>query len=269
MFIRRLKLAFLLLVPVFALADVVQHDPSRYQPEVLPGIVQRAQDSVANGQRPVVVFDLDDTLFDSRTRTQVIFREFAQDTGNQSQFPNETQVLARIRLEDIYYLLKDTLVNLGIDSPEFESALNTYWVARFFTNAYCAVDRPIVGAAKYVRDLEAAGAYIIYLTGRDTPNMGEGTKAALLSNHFPTDSDGTFLLMKSDHAIDDLTFKKAAFSWIQQQGTVIAGFENEPKNINAYDAAFAGGTMVFLDTIRSGAPDVPNTDVYWVGNFEY
>lgn len=269
MFIPRLKLAVLLLFPALALADAVQHDPSRYQPEVLPSIIQRAQETVASGQRPVVVFDLDDTLFDSRTRTHVIFREFSQDPTNRSLFPSETQVLSQVRLEDIQYLLKDTLVNLGIDTLAFETALNSYWVARFFTSAYCAVDRPIAGAAKYVRDLEAAGAYIVYLTGRDLPNMGEGTRAALLSNHFPTDGDGTYLLMKSDHAIDDLTFKKQAFWWIQGQGTVIAGFENEPRNMNAYDAAFTGGTMVFLDTIRSDAPDVPNTDVYWVGNFEY
>jgi hypothetical protein len=263
------SLAILILAPVLAFADPVQHDPISYQPEVLPSVIQRAQETVANGQRPVVVFDLDDTLFDSRTRTKLIFHEFAEDTSMQTQFPNETRVLDQVRIEDIQYSLKDTLVDFGIDTPDFETALNTYWVARFFTSAYCVVDRPIAGAANYVRELEAAGAFIIYLTGRDTPNMGAGTTTALLSNHFPTDPEGTYLLMKSDHAIDDLTFKQQAFSWIKQQGTVIAGFENEPRNINAYDAAFAGGTMVLLDTIRSNAPDVPNTDVYWVGNFEY
>ena len=270
----KLNLAVLLsmlsmVIPSLALADASQHDPSRYQPEVLDQIIAQAQATVSNGQRPVVVFDVDDTLFDSRTRSRIIFQEFSQDSQTLAQFPSESQVLSGIRLEDIQYNLKDTLVDLGIDTPAFESAVTSYWVAHFFTSAYCAIDRPIAGAAKYVRALEEAGAYIIYLTGRDTPNMGAGTTAALLSNHFPTDPEGTHLLMKSDHAIDDLTFKQQAFAWIRDQGTVIAGFENEPRNINAYDFAFTGGTMVLLDTIHSSAPDVPNTDVFWIGNFEY
>ena len=46
-----------------------------------------------------------------------------------------------------------------------------YWFDRFFTDHYQHYDTTLEGVVPYVKELYAAGAYIVYLTGRDAPGM--------------------------------------------------------------------------------------------------
>jgi hypothetical protein len=53
-------------------------------------------------------------------------------------------------LGDIQYLLTDTFKSAGVDRQEILDAANAFWLNRFFTNEYCAVDEATPGAAAYL-----------------------------------------------------------------------------------------------------------------------
>jgi hypothetical protein len=50
-------------------------------------------------------------------------------------------------------------------------------------------------------------------------------------------------------------------------GEVVAGFENEPANLNAMADAFPKASMVFVDTVHSRKPGIPKAGVPWIGSY--
>ena len=241
---------------------------AHYEPHILLEVQERAQSVTEQGQTPVVIFDLDDTLINTRERNLRILRDLAAEPATLSRFPAAAERLAEIGPRNIRYLLKDTLATLQLTDEAFVEAANNYWLAHFFTNAYCAHDRPNPGAARYVRWLVNEGATVVYLTGRDTPRMGKGTASNLRELGFPIDGPKAILMMKPSAQGDDLAFKISRFQTIAQLGVVVAAFENEPANINAFQTGYPDALMIFLDTIHSPKPDTPNSMVHWVRDFE-
>ena len=230
-----------------------------YQPESLHALGARVARESLRGANPVVVFDLDDTLINSRTRTVRILNEFSE----QQAVPE----LEHLEVAQIRYDLEDTFKELGLADDKLLALANVFWKTRFFTNEYAAKDRPVPGAAAYVRWLAGQGARIVYLTGRGENEMREGTLANLERNHFPLDDDTVVLLMKPDMKMDDTVFKVAAFARINKMGEVVGAFENEPRNINAMQTAWPDALAIYLDTIHSKKPDVPAPGVFWVRDF--
>ncbi|MGZ3724018.1 MAG: HAD family hydrolase [Bdellovibrionales bacterium] len=239
-----------------------------YNPEALLTLVDRVEQSARQGHTPVVIFDLDDTLTNTRERNLRIFKEFAAQSNIQSVYPDEAAKIAGLQLTGIHFLLADTLKGVGVARQEIVDLATAFWLERFFTNDYCALDKPTPGAAAYLHLLARAGAKIVYLTGRDVPRMGIGTKSNLARNFFPTEDSGAVLMMKPDPKLDDLKFKIDSFAAIAQMGEVMGVFENEPANVNAMAEAFPDASAIFLDTIHSPKPDVPADRVEWVKNFK-
>lgn len=236
-----------------------------------PGVLNSVLDQVRlvkkQGARPVVIMDLDDTLIDTGERNLRIFQEFAAQASVQRDYPADAAKISAVKLEQIKYLTDDTLNGIGVTDKAVQKLVSEFWLARFFTNAYCGLDVAILGAPAYARALERAGAKIVYLTGRDAPRMYDGTVQSLKANSFPLVGAIADLIMKPDAKMDDLTFKKDAFARIQQMGEVVAVFENEPANVNAMADAFPSAIGVFLDTKHSPKPDVPHDRIAWVKNF--
>ncbi|MBC7693169.1 MAG: HAD family hydrolase [Methylotenera sp.] len=233
---------------------------------VLNGILAAVQSQVSAGQIPVVLFDLDDTLFDSRSRTLPILLKFSSDPAMKARYPEETAVLSRLQLWDVHYDLATTLHVQGIDRADFSQQLSDFWTLHFFSNE-CENDHVIPLAPEYVRTLAQAGARIVYLTGRDRIRMGVGTRKALQGRGFPT-RGLTLLLMKPNAQVADLEFKLSAFKWIGTQGKVVAVFENEPANLNAMKRAFPEAQSVFVDSIRSSRPEMPAAGTVWIRSFQ-
>ncbi|MGK5084035.1 HAD family hydrolase [Bdellovibrionota bacterium FG-1] len=233
---------------------------------VLRQIIQAVESGTWAETTPLVIFDVDDTLFDSRTRTVAIMRDIAGQAEVIREYPEAARQLATVALNDIRFFHDDTMKSLGITDPAIITKFRDLWAAQFFSNL-CAMDTPINGAAEYVHELADAGAQIIYLTGRDEPRMGPGTRDGLLRNGFPMDNS-VQLLMKPDAKMDDLVYKTDAFRRISTMGKVIAGFENEPRNLNEMHRNFPDAIMIFLDTIHSNRPDVPTEGAVWVDGFE-
>jgi hypothetical protein len=255
----------LLSLALFTSAAIAAPPAKGYQPEGLRTLLQHSTELAREGRRPLVIFDLDDTLINTRERNLRILVDFAA-TIQDSQ-PSAATLIRTLDASQIQYLLADTLKIVGVTDAQILQKATAFWLSKFFTNEYCAKDTENPGAAFYLDLLARAGAKIVYLTGRDEPRMGEGTRTSLSRNRFPGPAGDALLLLKPDKDIDDLKFKESQYAAIAMMGEVIGVFENEPANINSMADAFPMAQAIFLDTIHSPKPDMPEGRVEWVQNF--
>jgi len=249
--------------------------------EVLAEVARRVHDLKSKALKagnapkeahPLVLLDLDSTLYEVEPRSHQILLEWCTSSESQA-FPHVRSRVEQISREHLGYSLKDTFAALGLSieiaeiAKAWESAKD-FWIKRFFRNEYLKYDRAYEGAAEFTRDLHRAGAEIVYLTGRDEPGMGDGTRANLVRDGFPWDVPGTHLLMKPRFEMDDLIHKQSAADYIRKQGTLVASFENEPPNLVALYQLFPEAMHVFVETICSDKPAVPGDGLYRIQSFK-
>lgn len=217
---------------------------------VLQAILERIHS--LRGQRPVVLFDLDGTLYDNRPRTLRILHAFA------AQLPREHAEAARalrsLNASDLLYRLDETLAPRGV-SAEIIAQAQAAWRVRFFTDAACADDVPLTGSVAFARECWNAGATLVYLTGRDIPGMLLGTTRTLRDDGFPIGVPRVELVMKPSFDEPDVDFKNRLLDPLHELGTVVASFDNEPGNCNLFQRRWPEAYTVFLDTQKApGAP---------------
>ena len=111
------------------------------------------------------------------------------------------------------------------------------------------------------------GADVVYLTGRDEPGMGKGTRDRLLHDGFPWDVPRTHLLLKPNSNVPDLEHKLGAGEYIRKHGTLVASFENEPANLSALYGAVPEAMHVYVDTVSSDHQAVPRQGLYRISGF--
>ncbi|MBL9100522.1 MAG: hypothetical protein JNL82_06180 [Myxococcales bacterium] len=239
----------------------------RYDRAALAQVAERVAAAKAAGKTPVVVFDLDHTLFDGRPRTLVILAEWAASIA--AEQPAVAAAVGRIPLQGISYLLRDTLAAVGVTDARLVAAAEAYWKPRFFSDAYAALDVPIAGASAYVQDLWRRGAVVVYLSGRNADGMLSGTTASLQKWGFPVGVRATAVVLKPSFAEPDDTFKKASLDQISALGAVVASFENEPGNLGVMAARWPDALPIFLDTDFNpgGAVKTPPAAARWVGDY--
>lgn len=233
------------------------------------GQVRKSAKDPSQKSHPLILLDLDSTLYEVGPRTYQILREWVA-SEESSPYPKLKRALAVLALEQVGYSIKNTLATLGLSlsDPEVERALpglRNFWSARFFTSDYLKFDRAYPGAAEFSRRLHSLGAELIYLTGRDEPGMGEGTRANLIRDGFPWKE--THLLLKSQAHLSDLTHKTEAARSIAQWGTLVASFENEPLNLVALYGVFPDAMHVFVDTVCSDREAMPCQGLYRIQGF--
>jgi hypothetical protein len=215
-------------------------------------IVQRSR-PVSGQPVPVVVFDLDGTVMDNRPRTAIILQELAAELHKEAH--SAAEVLAAARAESFAYLLSDTMVKLGIEHPELIERAEAFWKSRFFSDGYLKHDIAVAGSVELARACYDAGATIVYFTGRDLPLMSLGSFQSLRDLGFPIGVVGTELVCKPDAKIPDEAFKREEGPKIGRIGKVIAAFDNEPGNCNAFLEMCPDAEVVFVDTQHlPGAP---------------
>lgn len=258
----------------------------RYHVEVLEELAQKAELYRARGLNPLVIFDLDDTLYNGRSRklralaevvrSGTIAREFPAEAARVEQLlgtmtdphawnlPPDVEALAQSLSA---YTTAELLRELHLENAEFLAAIDKPLMKLFFSSEFAALDSPLPGAVAYVQKLVAHGAEIVYLTGRDEPLLGDGTRASLRRHGFPLDHVSSRLVLKPVFEMDDAEFKARALTEIATQGEVIAGFENEPANINVFQARFPHLIPVFVDSSHSLKPDVPHISARWIRDF--
>lgn len=209
--------------------------------------------SISAGAIPVVVFDLDATLFDNRVRTLTILSEYAD--AVESQDADLAAALRSLEAQSVDYLLADTLRVCGVTNGEIVHQITDFWRDRFFSDDYCGYDVPLYGAPEYVNACYEAGATVVYMTGRDVPGMLLGTVASLRDHGFPMGVAGVELVLKPDATMPDEAFKRSALGTLNRVGDVVAFFDNEPANCNVAREAFPDAIVVLLETQSvPGAP---------------
>ena len=237
-----------------------------YKPELLDETLKACEKAVAEKQLPVVVFDLDSTLFDNAPRNRAIIEEFAETVKD--KYPDFYKAVKAMKNENLAYSLDDTLKNIGINDDKILKELKKVWYDKFFTDKYVVLDKAYEGAVDYVAKLHKAGAKIVYLTGRDTPDMEKGTLQSLKDYKFPIGDTNSVLLTKPEKKIKDDEYKKTASAEILKMGKVIASFDNEPKNVNLFKEVFPGAIVVFVETNHSPKAVPVNASIPWIKSWK-
>lgn len=221
---------------------------------VLSRLTKDAIRELDAGNTPLVVLDLDATLFDNRPRIIKILKDTIREDG--MDLPDD--VIAAVNSIDyqrMVYRVKDTLKNHGVSDKKILNYFFDGWFKRFFTDRYVVEDIPTAGAVEFSHMLRDKGITLVYLTGRDTPNMRTGTIQGLKNHGFPVpNEENVFLITKPSFEDSDLEFKKKAQEKINAMGSVIGVFDNEPGPLNALARYFSDALIVFLDTMHS--PDI-------------
>lgn len=239
--------------------------PLPAQVETLEGVLHRTTELASAGAIPIVVFDLDGTLFDNRPRTRAILLEYAEDVAN--EFPEVADRLAPVTVEGIGYLLSETLRECGLTHADVVRDITHFWRDRFYADEYLEHDLPIVGAPEYVNACYESGAAIVYLAGRDIPGMLPGTVQSLRDHGFPIARAGVEVVLKPDATLPDDAFKRTALPTLHRVGDVIALFDNEPAACNAALEEYPDAIVTLLETQKvPGAPE-PQRGIHHATDF--
>lgn len=247
------------------------------QPQVLKGVIERvAEESkarVLNGGKPVkVVFDLDSTVFDVKPRTLRILKEFALTPRARALSGKIADWCLGLQAQSLLYTLEESAKANGMphnepNEKEFLKEAFHYWRERFFTHQYVMMDHPSPGAVDYVTRVVDAGATAVYLTGRDWPGMGKGTRTMLEHWGFPVDPRVSELIMKPYYGLDDSEFKDEALRELRMESDVVALFDNEPANFHVFEKNFPEAWLVFYHSNCSTKEAKPVRRIYRIENF--
>lgn len=219
---------------------------------VLKEILSSIESTVARGVLPIVVFDLDGTLFITRQRTLGILADFAERTGRTAL----ADAVASISVEEQQYSVLSPLQDRIALSSEERAAIIAWWRGHFFTDAWCAKDTVMAGGVEFVNACHDRGALVYYLTGRHVHGMEQGTVTSLVGNGFPMFGGHAMLQLKPDFETEDEPYKIEAVKAITSLGgKVIATFENEPGNANLFVDGFPTAKNVLVG--HTHRPDAP------------
>lgn len=222
---------------------------------------------------PIIVFDLDDTLFSTANRNLTIIRNFIADFGD--SYPDFVKIASPLELKDMLWSVTAALENKGLDpkSPSIPAFTN-YWGSLFFTDAYAAIDLPNPGAVDFANACYDAGALIFYLTGRHVGDrvlnngMGQGTALSLTDRGFPFWKGRCELSLKEHPHDADATYKAHVLDKIKSlRGNVIATFDNEPANANMYGQHFPDGMNFWVKTTWDPKDKASTEGLYVIPDF--
>ena len=217
-------------------------------------------------ERPVCIFDLDGTLYENRPRTLRILHAVA--ASLESEHRDDASTILALSWQDLAYRVEDSLRPRGVSEVVIDRCIAA-WRKRFFTDTACSDDIPLRGAVRFVRQCYDRGATVVYLTGRDIPGMLVGTVRTLRDDGFPVGVPRTELVLKPTFEEPDIAFKQRMFDALDELGTVLATFENEPGNANKFLARWPSAYSVFVAT--QWAPGAPPIDdgVVRIADFEH
>ncbi|MGM0574672.1 MAG: HAD family hydrolase [Myxococcota bacterium] len=224
-------------------------------PFITRALLEKAERAKASGRDPLVVLDLDGTLYNNAPRTLRILQEFGH--LHAEEHPDLLEAVDRLPAGDLAYKVADTLRDLGVTDPALVRKVESFWFERFFTNEYVAHDLPTPGAVRFVERLYRSAVVPAYLTGRDAPNMLIGTVRTLQRDGFPVGTVDTRIILKDDFQTPDDAYKRSIVEHLRAAGEVVGVFDNEPGLCNLFHEAFPEAITVHLDTSHApGAPDL-------------
>lgn len=265
-----LKIAFAALLVAVSHAQALL----AYEPQALVRLLDRVTEVKQQGKTPYVLFDIDDTLLDSRPRTLKIFADFMSQDDVRRSWPDDINLLGALQIQQIGFNTKSNVRAAGVKNEEFVEKVFQFWQPRFFSGDYLLEDTVTTGALEFVNEILARGGAVIYFTGRDE-RMRQGTLEAFKRREFPLpNGENVLLFMKPTKEQPDAEYKNSKLSELAALDKVVGGLENEPQNMNLFRKYIPDGNMIFIDTIRSGKTDpatgqeiLPASDIPWIKDF--
>ncbi len=220
-------------------------------------VLARIDEALAVPTLPILVFDLDSTLFTTAPRNLRILQEFA--AARAADHPELRAAVAGIGEADMGWNIHEDLRRRGVTDEDLLQDLRRHWRERFFTSAYLEYDRPVPGAAEWVLEAHTRGALVYYLSGRHVGGMEEGTVRSLKCHGFPFWRGRCVVHLKPSFEMADSVFKQEALADIRSyHGRVVATWENEPGNANLFLRAFPDGLHFLLETVHSPEAEAPD-----------
>ncbi len=223
---------------------------------VLPNLATEARQVLLavgshRGRRPLVVLDVDSTLFSTGERHRAILVDVARELGDAALIA----LAERTPASAFRWSVDEPLRAAGWPSEALIAEVRTGWVRRFFAEPWCTLDQAMPGAKEAVTAFAAAGGLCVYLTARPRASMEHGTVTLLREAGFPLHEGSAMLVMKPHSAQSDADFKVEAVERITRLGPVVGAFDNEPGHVNAFVKAFPAARCVQVGDVHSpGAP---------------
>lgn len=237
--------------------------PSIQQRRVASGLgfCRAALDQIAGrtrrGQRSCVVFDIDNTLVDTRHRTRAAARSYVR------RDPAAAELLCvRVGYDGL-----QTAQRAGL-SPARARRFQRFWERFFWDTRHFKHDRRIGITGQLVRQARAAGAEVFYLTGR-VEELRCGTVAQLRRLGLP-DADREHVVCKPRLGTPTGPFKQRVLDRLHRRdpGRTIAWFMSDSrKDVAAVQRAGTPAPCVLIDfpvgpgerrptPIRDGTPTI-------------
>lgn len=232
-------------------------------------IFRKLQEKIeaSKSPKPMILFDVDDTLIDCRHRKHLVFADFLKQDWVRDRWPEESRILATLEWRSVVYRVHDNLRFLNIADKNFADTLFQYWLKNYFSYSYLMRDITFPRAVEFVHDCRKLGAHIVYLTARDMPSMGRGTYESLAKLGFPVHGDDVHFILKPFLTISDHDFKVQALEDVARLGTVIAALENELPNLNVMAERFPDAAMYWRDTLFAPNPPPPHSHIEVLNQF--
>jgi hypothetical protein len=234
--------------------------------ERLREVLERIEATVAGERLPMVVLDLDSTLFSTAHRNLRILGEFAVEYAE--DYPKLRDHVEALSPRDMSWQVLDAVRARGYSPSDLERRFRPFWMERFFTDEYVKADRPNLGAVAFANACHGRGALLYYLTGRHKGGMELGTAQSLSGNGFPFWRGRAVLHLKPTFDMPDLEYKEHAVSDIRSYlSPVVATFENEPGNANLFLRAFPDALHFLLETEHSPEAEPPDPELIRIADF--
>ena len=203
---------------------------------------------------PLAIIDIDSTIMKTAPRNMRILVELSR------EIEEIEKIIGEVSEDDIGWNIIDFLKEHISLSDEQVNRINSFWAERFFTDEYLLYDTPYTGVKELIQWLIDKGISVIYLTGRDEPNMSAGTVQSFINHGLPTEA-GTRFFFKPDFNEPDLEFKLKAMKEINEAGRVVLAVENEPGNANIIKRCCPDALVLLINTITSPSPEVPDDEI--------
>ena len=244
---------------------------SRFAPTSNRAVLDLVVEQVRRTENAVVLLDLDGTVFSTGARAHAALREWLR--------VRRTTLPARIhdQLAAIpsykWYSWYDCFTALGFTDDDIAAQgalidLGKFALPLYRSNAYVAHDTIYKGAPEFAQRVYAAGAKIVYLTGRITGTMRAQTEVNLERDGFPVDPQRTKLITKDDPNMSDNGFKEIAVELVRPMGNLVASADNEPVNVVSFIKAFPKAMHIFVNTNYSEKPAPAVEGVYQIDRWK-
>ena len=209
-------------------------------------------------QKALFIFDIDSTLLHVHKRNHAILKSFLALTENQRKFEREIKSCLNLEFSTQDWgisevLKRHGLVNLG---AEFIEQLDIHWHKTFFGPNFLPFDELTAGALDFLKTIESLGYEMVYLTARDEPRMGSGTRDYLEKHRLPL-HERARLFMKPHKDIQDAQFKSDAVKELAANFEAIYFFDNEPVILQKIAQDHPEVRLFFMETTHSRRAEAP------------